>query len=154
MHIDAMLCDFATVREGLLHVLGGGINRLWRDRFPAAMGVSLAMVLEVHPIEASRHHRMTIVLQDQDGKRLAEMDADFQLNRIPDHAKPGERIIMPMSISLQSMSIPVAGTYSVEILVDGQHKRSLAVVAEAIKPNDRRRRERTLGGEPTTPPEE
>lgn len=49
---SAILCDFAQVREGLLFVSGGGITRIWRETFPAAAGVSLALVFEAHPTHA------------------------------------------------------------------------------------------------------
>lgn len=147
MKIDAMLCDFATVREGLLHVLGGGINRLWREKFPAQMGVTLALVLEIHPTEANRQHTMNIVLQDEDGARLAEVNADFQVGRRTETGRRGENIVMPLAISLQQMSIPKEGAYSVEILLDNQHKRTLSVIAAPPKPDDRRRRGRTTGSQ-------
>ncbi|MGE0488774.1 MAG: hypothetical protein AB7S38_06135 [Vulcanimicrobiota bacterium] len=143
MTIEAMLCDYATVREGLLHVLGGGINRLWREKFPAQMGVTLAILLEIHPTEANRQHTMNIVLLDEDGRRLAEVNADFQVGRKATSGRAGENIIMPLAVSLQQMSIPTAGAYSVEILMDGQHKRSLCVLAANPTKDDRRQRGRT-----------
>ncbi|MBI3928260.1 MAG: hypothetical protein HY319_22135 [Armatimonadetes bacterium] len=143
MHLDAMLCDFATVREGLLHILGGGINRLWREKFPAQMGVTLSILLEIHPTEANRQHSMNIVLQDEDGRRLAEVNADFQVGRNVESNRRGEPIVMPLAISLQQMTIPGPGAYSVEILLDGQHKRTLTVLAAPPKEKDRRRRGRT-----------
>ncbi len=147
MRLDAMLTDFATVREGLLHILGGGINRLWREKFPAKMGVTLAILLEIHPTEANRQHTMNIVLQDEDGRRLAEVNADFQVGRNPESVRRGEQIVMPLAISLQQMTIPSPGAYSVEILLDGQHKRTLTVVASTPGEKDRRRKNRTGIGE-------
>ena len=41
----ATLCDFAQVREGLLFVSSAGITRVYRESFPAPIGVMLALVL-------------------------------------------------------------------------------------------------------------
>jgi hypothetical protein len=38
MDIEALLCDAATVRENVLHILGGGLGQLWRDVYPARLG--------------------------------------------------------------------------------------------------------------------
>ena len=35
--VTALLCDYASVREGLLNILGGGVNRLWRAELPAPL---------------------------------------------------------------------------------------------------------------------
>ena len=145
MVIDAILCDFATVREGLLHLLGGGINRLWREQFPAQMGSTLALLLEIHPTETERQHTISIFLIDEDGRRLAEVSADFQVGRNAAQSRPGENILMPLIVSLQQMEIPAPGAYSVEIMMDGQHKRSLTVYASSPASEDRRRRGRTGG---------
>ena len=143
MTIEAMLCDYATVREGLLHVLGGGINRLWRENFPAQMGVTLALLFELHPTEANMKHSLSIVLLDEDGHRLAEVNADFQVGRQMGAGRRGENIVLPLAVSLQQMEIPNPGAYSVEILIDGQHKRSVTMVALHPSKDDRRKRGRT-----------
>ena len=145
MQIEAMLCDSATVREGLLHVLGGGINRLWRDIFPAQMAATLALLLEIHPTETEMQHTIHIFLQDEDGRRLAEVSADFQVGRNTAASRPGENILMPLIVSLQNMEIPRPGSYSVDIVLDNQHKRSLMVYACSQTTDDRRRRGRSQG---------
>src|ERR1039458_8002761 len=122
MQIDAMLCDYATVREGLLHVLGGGINRLWREQFPATMGSTLALLLEIHPTETEIQHAIAIFLIDEDGRRLADVSAEFQVSKSTTIGRAGEAVLMPLLVSLHHLEIPSPGAYSVEILLDGQHK--------------------------------
>lgn len=46
-----MLADHGSVREGTLGVLGGFVNQLWRNEFPAAMGVDLVAVAMTSPEE-------------------------------------------------------------------------------------------------------
>jgi hypothetical protein len=143
MHIDALLSDFATVREGLLHMLGGGVNRLWRDKYPASMGLSLGLCIEVHRTEARQPHNLVVIVQDEDGQRLSEVSAQFEVNREFDTSRPGECTLMPLVLSLQTIALPRPGSYSVEILVDGQHKRSLVFLAELLAPSDRRTGDRS-----------
>ena len=72
-----MLCDAATVREGLLHILGGGITRLNRPSFPAPLGAALALQISVHPTEASVSHRVEAIIQGEDGSQIAKATAQY-----------------------------------------------------------------------------
>ncbi len=146
MKIDALLCDYATVREGLLHILGGGINRLWREEYPANLGVSLALLFEVHPTEMNSEHSLSVVLIDEDGLQFGHVNADFHISAEPGKGRPGENLILPLVVPLQQVVLSKPGAYSVEILIDGQHKRSLTVLATHPREGDRRQRGRTGGG--------
>ncbi len=148
MKIDAMLCDYASVREGLLHVLGGGINRLWREEYPANLGVSLALLFEIHPTEMNSEHSLQVVLIDEDGRQFGHVTADFHVASDSGKGRPGENLILPLVLPLQQVMLERPGAYSVEILIDGQHKRSLSVLATAARHGDRRQRGRTGGGTP------
>lgn len=124
MQVDALLCDAATVREGLLHVLGGGVTRTWHDGFPAPLIVALAMMMTM-PANEAGEHRVRIVLQDQDGKTLVTVDGGFEVAKGA-VSKMGEHLAVPLAIPLHGVVIPKAGTYSLEVLVDGHHIRSLS----------------------------
>lgn len=146
MKIDAMLCDYATVREGLLHVLGGGINRLWREEYPAPLGVTLALLFEVHPTEMNSDHSLQVIMINEDGQEIGHVNADFQIASDPAKGRPGENLILPLVVPLQQVILPSHGAYSVEVLIDGQHKRSLGVLAAPPRDGDRRQKGRTGGG--------
>ena len=117
MKIDAMLCDYATVREGLLHVLGGGINRLWREEYPAPLGVTLALLFEVHPTEMNSDHTLGVIMIDEDGQEIGNVTADFAIASGPDKGRPGENLILPLVVPLQQVVLCQYGAYSVEILM-------------------------------------
>ena len=52
-----------------------------------------------------------------------------------------------MVVPLQQVILPAYGAYSVEVLIDGQHKRSLGVLAAPPREGgDRRKKGRTGGG--------
>lgn len=128
MQVDAFLCDAATVREGLLHILGGGITRLWREQFPAQIAATLAVMIVLHPTEAESEHKMVIRVASEDGQDIATMEGSFRAQR-GDLSKPGELIASPLVLNLHSVPLPRAGSYSVDILIDNQHQRSLQFVA-------------------------
>jgi hypothetical protein len=64
-----VLCDKATIREGLLHILGGGVRVLGRPQLPASFDVDLALMLEPETLEefqGSHDLVITILTEDQD----------------------------------------------------------------------------------------
>lgn len=128
MQIEAFLCDAATVRENLLHVLGGGVTRIWPPTFPGKLGLDLALMLTLTQTEAQEKHRIRVVVQTADGKALAEAKAEFKVAPGPD-VQPGERVGVPLAFSLTDVPIPGEGVYSVEVLIDGQLQRSFSFAA-------------------------
>ncbi len=120
----AFLCDYASVREGLLHVLGGGITRVWRDEFPSPLGVGLAIVFELHRMELGRPHEVHIEIRDEDGGALAEIRGGFGADATP-AMRPHEGILVPFAIGLHGLPVQKHGDYEATIAVDGQFKRAL-----------------------------
>jgi len=120
----AFLCDAASVREGLLHVLGGGITRVWRQEFPGPMGMSVAMLLELHRQELNRPHELSITVMGEDGQSVAEVKGGFQAPANP-NLEVHEGLLVPMTLDLRAAAIPAAGAYTVDISIDGEHRRSL-----------------------------
>lgn len=115
----ALLCDHATVREGLLHVLGGCITRLWREQLPAGMGVALALVIEVTQEETAVPHEIQIWVRDRDGKQVAEVMGGFELTPGP-RTERGENLLTPIAIPLQGVGLEQYGKHVVSLAVDAQ----------------------------------
>jgi hypothetical protein len=120
----AVLADFVQVREGLLFVASGGITRLWRAAYPAPMHVMLAVVVELDWPDRRVVHALDLVILDEDGHRIADLRAQFQVNS--EGEDPGERINTPLAIDLRAVEIPRAGRYEVRVGVDGDLSRTLA----------------------------
>lgn len=123
MRVDsALLCDAATIREGLLHVLGGGVTRANRMGFPSPVDLTLALRILVHPSEAERPHELVVMLQSGDGDKLAEFQITFGIDGL-DGLEPGEHASVPLALKVpQSVLMPAAGLYSFELLIDGVHQ--------------------------------
>ncbi len=131
MRIDcALLCDAATVREGLLHILGGGITRLGRPEYPSPLGTALAVRVMVHPTEADRSHQFEARLLSEDGEEVGSVQINFELSQPHAALRPGEELSVALPLSLHALGLPRAGAYSFELLIDAVHHASVGFVAE------------------------
>lgn len=129
MRIDcALLCDAATAREGLLHILGAGIARAERESYPAPLGMALALRIMLHPTEADREHELRMVLMAEDGQSVAQATIGFGVTEA-DQAMPGEELAVSIPVPMYDLLLPKAGRYSFELLIDGMHQQSVPFVA-------------------------
>jgi hypothetical protein len=124
----ALLCDWATVREGLLHILGGGITRIWRSEFPAPLGACLAVRVALHPTEATGQHEIQVLLLGEDGSEVARIDGQFSVSE--GDTAPGEEVAMAIPMPMPAVGIEKPGAYSFEILIDGIHHASVPFRAD------------------------
>jgi hypothetical protein len=107
----ALLCDAATVREGLLHVLGGGLTRLWRAELPAPLGVTLALSVALGEGEFDVPHEVQIDISNPAGY-VARAMGGLQAPR-PSNLEPGERLLAPV---VQPLGIIPTGSYGAHVL--------------------------------------
>jgi hypothetical protein len=128
----ALLCDAVTVRENLLHILGGGISRINRLQFPGPLGAALAMRIMLHRTEVGRPHKIEVILAGEDGEMIAKVEADFQ---VPPEGlaglKPNEEVTVNVPLSLQGLLVPREGAYAFDVLIDGTHAASVPFHAVA-----------------------
>lgn len=124
MRIDmALLCDAATIRENLFHILGGGITNINVQKFPGTLDAALAIRIMLHPTEADVPHKLQVVLQDEDGKRLFDIGGDFNAN--PGGAlRVGDEVNVQLAIKVKG-PLPRTGRHSFELLIDGTHQASV-----------------------------
>jgi hypothetical protein len=107
---SALLADFASVREGLLFVVGGGLSVVRAD-FPVTMSMSLGLVLQLQPNEAPsgsfswpvqvtvRRSRKVI------GAMTGRLDGTV-LN-------PGLPSQVAVAVDLRVLTLPQAGPYTI-----------------------------------------
>jgi hypothetical protein len=124
----ALLADAAQVSEGKTFVLGGGVTILWRQQFPAPLGVVLVAQLTYHRSEAETDHTLRIQVIDADGNPvLPEIQGELHLGGplagAPTNVPLGVPVLIPFP-PLPVLQRP--GAYSVEMLVDGRHVKSLS----------------------------
>lgn len=114
----AIICDAASVREGLLHVLGGGITRVWRQDLPAALGVALAVIVDLSPDVMFDAHEVTVAfVRDDDNEQLNEIKGAFQVG--PElRLEPGEHQLVPMVFDLHGAVVDRYGAFTFHIAID------------------------------------
>jgi hypothetical protein len=113
-----MLCDSVTVRDGMIYVLGGGIDLTTHDAYPAAFTAELALRViffaeELEPLDHAFVIRVT-----------GPGDTTIEETRIVAHREP----VLPRSATRAAVNVPLAlafelaepGRYEVQVAVDGQ----------------------------------
>jgi hypothetical protein len=123
----ALLADAAQVSEGKTYILGGGVSILWRDQYPAPLGIVLAMQLTHHRSEVNTSHQLRIQVMDADGNPVVpELQGDMQLGEPLEGLPRNVPLAAPIVLGFPPMPVlQRPGAYAVEILLDGRHVRSL-----------------------------
>ncbi len=124
MDVDfALLADAANVsREGKLNILGS-FDRIFGTKFPLTWPrMVLVTRFIVSPAEYGTEKSVDIVTLDADGKKLGTATGKMT---VP--SGPGGRQLKINHILPMAMTFPVAGQYSIEILVNGETKATVAL---------------------------
>jgi hypothetical protein len=117
----AVLCDAANVsREGKLNILGifGALRGLKFPHVHPAM--TLVVALEATWTERGEH-AVDIRLVDVDGRELLKLDGRVNVQG----ERAGRPILTQAVLQLHNIAFPHPGTYTVDILVDRRHERSV-----------------------------
>ncbi|MEO7032519.1 MAG: hypothetical protein ABI548_01705 [Polyangiaceae bacterium] len=121
MHIDAFICDAITMREGLLHVLGGGITTLTRSEFPTPLAISLAAVLTA---EAPGTYEVSVTIK-REGSDEEVFKVDGPIRAIGGGTTVEDGVVVPFPVGFIGTRIPAPGKYLIDIAVNGQSLRTL-----------------------------
>lgn len=125
MKLDwAILADAGQVREGLAFVMGGGIDTVNATQTPAALNATLLIRLLLHKTETGRPHQIELRFADEDGNELGKVNADFNVADNPDVPVGWDHSAM-FALNIHGMPLQKWGRYSVDILADGNHLRTL-----------------------------
>lgn len=132
-----LLADHASVREGLLHVIGAGITRIAREPFPARLDVSLALVLQTSDeSDLMAGHSLKISIAESfpggDGQMVASANVELV---IPEGSIiSGPNYQLPVVVPIQAVPVPGAGVYVIKVYLDGDLAASYDF--EVVKPGD------------------
>lgn len=117
----ACLADHAEASQsGKLNIMGV-FDNIQARRFPAAHPqMFLVFRLLADFDDYSKPHRVTVKLIDQDGKVLAELQAQAGLSeRVP----PGQFVTLNQIIKLNNVIFPKAGRFDFVVTADGEETR-------------------------------
>jgi hypothetical protein len=123
----ALLADSAIANQtdGKLYVLGGGIDTVQFERFPAQLpALSLALKVEFQPQECGRQHTIEVHPIDEDGKPIAPT-LTHQMVPVRNQADPTLPSAAQVVINFQQLPLPKPSHNAFSILVDGNQIDSL-----------------------------
>jgi hypothetical protein len=125
----AMICDAATVRDGLLNVLGAGLSLFNRESYPAAFGAAVALILELSDGgESDQAHDIQVK-----AFRVGQADsAFFEVSAVLNAELVGNSggfQLVPLALGLQNAGIPEEGAYELVVLIDGVNVTTLHFTA-------------------------
>lgn len=120
----AMIADSVQIRQGLAFVLGGGIDTVEASELPAGFAGSILVRLLLHRTEIDRQHTVELRVLDEDGTQLLGLHSHVHAHP-PEDLPLGWDVAVMVTFPLAGLSLPRASRYSVEILGDGSHLKSL-----------------------------
>jgi hypothetical protein len=130
-----MLADHATVREGLLHILGGGINRVVRDPLPAALGAMLALMLQPENVDdLLTTHNLEVTIKHAGTEGEGSVAKAVMTLRSTASA-PGPLPPVAVVVPLQFVPVTETGTHKITVSLDGEQAASIEFeVVKAAEP--------------------
>jgi len=128
-----MLCDAVTVRDGLLHILGGGVGRVTRFGFPAPLDNDMALRLVLSPEEVRSQHRIEIRILTSEGAVASTVTGDFAAGTT-DGPPVGVDVSLNIPVSLRQVVLPGPDRYEVEVVVDDEPLARLPVEVALVSP--------------------
>jgi hypothetical protein len=129
MRLDwALLANAAELApNGLVYVLGAGIDTMWREQFPAPFGGALVLRLVTSRLESERAHKVEVHCSDEDGKAILAQPLVLIMapRQVPPEHPSGWDLAANIVINLAGVLIEKPGFYRFEIMVDDQQVRTL-----------------------------
>ena len=136
MRLDwALLANAAeSPPNGLVYILGAGIDTLWRDDYPAPFGGAMVLRVLSSRLESERAHKVEVHCSDEDGKAVLQQPVVLGLppRTVTSEHPQGWDLAANIVINLAQVPIPKPGLYRFEILIDDQQVRTLPF--HAVRP--------------------
>jgi uncharacterized protein DUF6941 len=125
MQLDwAIIAEAVQIREGLAYILGGGIDTITVANLPASLNAGVLVRLQLHRTETDRQHVIEVRILDEDGRQLAQMHGHAQ-PPTPEDLPVGWDVPVMVNFPIHNLALPRAARYSIEVLGDGLHLKSL-----------------------------
>jgi len=132
----AVLCDRATVREGLLHILGAGVTRCSLI-LPGAPDLDLALLIQAEDFnDLAGKHTLSVVVNEHNGNEVGRGEFGWEGPEV--HAAPADDSPLPqlpLVVPIRAITFNNPGEHTVTIQIDGEEAaRTAVMVAKADIP--------------------
>ncbi len=128
----ALLCSSALEHDGLVSILGGGLDRVTAPQLPIQVIVTLVARVVWTDEELGQPHVVRFSVEHADGEQLVQVDGSALPTQVPGTRSDipvGQLLIQPLPLEIQR-----AGHYKVTISLDGQHLAELPLLVEPTPP--------------------
>jgi len=116
----ALLCDAATVREGLLNILGGGISSITADRYPVSLPVTLVILLTGAGAELEGETYIEVRIEGAGGAAQSAMLLQVQKRPGVEPRHPELPVSVPLVVPLNSVLLNMDGQYALRVRLGGE----------------------------------
>ncbi|GAA4718821.1 DUF6941 family protein [Phytohabitans rumicis] len=124
------ICDRATVREGLLHILGAGVTTVTQN-LPSPLMLDVAILLTIEAEDVGEHWLSVVLRHEDTDDRLGEIRAQFEVPEDQVRKVDAPLGNVPVSIPLRTFRITKEGFYVVDVIVDNNLMGALRIVVHA-----------------------
>lgn len=111
------VCDAASIREGLLNVLGSGISRIGRATFPAEFTSTIAVQLLIEDSDLTEDFTVRIELVGENGEDRGVPSYEEVFGQPIGLEAPDEPFTIPLVLS-GGPHIPSSGRYKLVLFVN------------------------------------
>jgi hypothetical protein len=125
----AVLCDAATLRENLLHILGAGLARTVLVEFPSPLPIIFALRVVLEPREIRPEHTLHLRLLTKSGDEKGRIDITF---RVSDETNRNEEAALALPVPLGAMVVDSPGFYLIEASLDQRAIASFPVQVDVV----------------------
>jgi hypothetical protein len=113
----AVLCDAASVREGLLHILGAGVTTSKLVDFPRPLPVTFAFRAVLESRELRDRHTLSLEIVNYAGDVEATAELVFE---VQDSKPSTEEAALTAPIPLGGFTVNRPGKYLIKATLDGR----------------------------------
>lgn len=120
----AVLSDVAYLRDGLVYLLAGGINRVTTE-LPGTLNVALTVMVELEATEFDQPHQLNVkIVHAESASRVGEASGQFHSGETS-KLGPGEPMLLPLVVPLKGIALPFYGPYDIHLSVNGEPQQLL-----------------------------
>ncbi|MFD6474398.1 DUF6941 family protein [Streptomyces anulatus] len=123
----AVLCDRATVREGLLHILGAGVTRCSLV-LPGAPDLDLAILIQGEgQNDLAGKHMLSVEVKDHNGSDVGRAELGWEGPTIESPSAEESLAQLPVVVPIRAMVFSNPGEHTMIVRIDGQEFARTAV---------------------------